>query len=79
MSAQRRIRLLASSREDDMVCLDILRRAAMGESYGSISRSLGRPESYARTLAARIRDSDLEESGEPPEAVLRFYWVGGAS
>lgn len=60
-------------RSDDLLRLEVLRRARAGESAAAISRSLSKGPTFAQVILDRIRAADLSESGEPPATVGAAY------
>ncbi|WP_139291340.1 hypothetical protein [Paracoccus sp. SM22M-07] len=56
--------------------LAIVRARAEGVASGDIAERLGLHEAYVRTMSNRIRQADLDESGEDRKAVFACYWSG---
>lgn len=58
----------------DEAVLDMVRRRCAGESSGQIAARYGIPSEKARVATTRVRNADLEESGEPARVILAAYW-----
>lgn len=63
-------------RSADEAVLRALSAWRQGGDEQAINHQLGRNSTYVRTMVRRISQADLEQSGEPREAVLPFYRRG---
>lgn len=59
-------------RADDERVLSWLRLRSQGHSSGEVALRYGATSERVRTATQRVRQADIEESGEPD--VGRYYW-----
>jgi len=68
--------MLKTSRGADDRLLTAVRLRAAGMKHDAVAGLSGMTVAEVRQRTDRVRRADLDESGEPPEAVLAHYWGG---